>query len=220
VRSAEIVHEGDEQMIFKFIYHCLVAIAFLMFVSCISRASDVTTTSFATPDKTYSIEYLSPTEDDRDIETINVDYNSLITTFDKLNLSTYWSVTATYATGSITQLEGDINAGTLKEVQFDNSAFGIGPGLLLNFRLIEFSGMSLHLNGSGNLIIYSERFPAGGEYYNFMWRGGPVVRYNLGKSKSIGFSYQVSHVSNGQGLSSKNPSYDARGFALRYSSLF
>jgi hypothetical protein len=185
-----------------------------------ARASDVSVTSLATTDKTISIEYLSPTEDDRDIETINVDYNSLIATFDKLNLSTYWSVTGTYATGSITQLEGDINAGTLKEVQFDNSAFGIGPGLLLSFKLVEFNGLSLHLNGAGNLIIYSERFPAGGDYYNFMWRGGPMIQYALGESKSIGFSYQESHVSNGQGLSSKNPSFDAHGFALRYSSSF
>jgi hypothetical protein len=167
-----------------------------------------------------SIEYLSPTEDDRDIETFNVDFNYLLSTFDKLHLSIYFGITGTYATGSITQLEGDINAGTLKEVSYDNSAFGIGPGILLGFYIIKLNRISLHINGSGNFILYSERFPAGGDYYNFMWRGGPMIAYEVGRAKSIGVGYQLSHVSNGQGVLSENPSYDAHGIALRLTGLF
>ena len=123
-------------------------------------------------------------------------------------------------TGSITQFEGDINAGTLKEVKFNNSAFGIGPGILLSFELIKFKKLSFHLNGSGNFILYNEKFPAGGEYHNFMWRGGPMIEYKMGNSRSIGLSFQLSHVSNGQGLSSENPSYNGHGFALRFTGLF
>ncbi|MFQ5469725.1 MAG: acyloxyacyl hydrolase [Gammaproteobacteria bacterium] len=82
------------------------------------------------------------------------------------------------------------------------------------------NSLSLHLIGSGNFIVYSERFPAGGDYYNFMRRAGPMVKYKIGNSMSIGLSYQQSHVSNGQGLSSRNPSYDAHGFALRVASIF
>ena len=105
-------------------------------------------------------------------------------------------------------------------MSFNNSAFGIGPGILLSFEIIRLNKISLHINGSGNFILYSERLPAGGEYYNFLWRGGPMIEYDVGKAKSIGISYQRSHVSNGKGLSTKNPSYDAHGIALRLTGIF
>ena len=91
----------------------------------------------AQDERNITIGYLSPTEDDRNIETFNLDYNTLISRVENLNLSIFFSLTATYATGDITQLEGDVNAGSLSEVNFDNSAFGIGPGLLLRFKLNE-----------------------------------------------------------------------------------
>lgn len=170
--------------------------------------------------RTISIEYLSPTEDDRNIKSINIDFNTLILKIDKLNLSLYAGISGTYATGDITQLEGDINQGTLREVNYKNSAFGVGPGILLSFRLIEVSKLSFNLIGSGHFILYNKRFPAGGDYYNFMWRGGPMVEYELGNNSSIGVSYQDSHMSNGQCLCPRNPSYEGRGFALRYKGLF
>lgn len=195
-------------------------IVFSLIASTMARGDDASEAFMNAGSNTISIEYLSPTKDDRDIETINMDFNSLISRLDELNLSIYFSITGTYVTGNITQLEGDINAGTLREVRFDNSAFGIGPGLLMSFRLIAIDKLSFHLNGSGNFIIYNERFPAGGDYYNFMWRGGSMVEYKLGDSTSIGLSYQRSHVSNGQGVSPDNPSYSAHGFALRFTGLF
>jgi len=171
-------------------------------------------------EKTISVEYLSPTGDDRDIKTYNLDLTTLMSKIDRLNLSIYAGIAATYATGNITQLKGDINQGTLRKVKLDNSAYGLGPGVLLSFRLIEMNRWSINLNGSGHFILYSERFPAGGDYYNFMWRGGPMIEYQVGREKTIGISYQRAHVSNGQGISQENPSYNASGFALRYTSLF
>ncbi|MFQ5597949.1 MAG: hypothetical protein ACE5GK_07850 [Nitrospiria bacterium] len=53
-----------------------------------------------------------------------------------------------------------------------------------------------------------------------MWRGGPVVAYHMGLSKSIIMAYQWAHLSNGQGLGSQNTSYDAEGFALRLMNVF
>ena len=197
----------------------LLVICLMICFSLISQvnASEVTPQKSA---KTISVEYLSPTKDDRNIETVNFDFNVLAAEIEKLNLSTYVGVVGTYATGDITQLEGDINQGTLREVNYKNSAFGVGPGILLSFRLIEIGNVSFSLNGSGHFILYNKRFPAGGDYYNFMWRGGPVIEYKISGNKSVGVSYQESHVSNGQGVSPDNPSYDASGFALRYTSLF
>jgi lipid A 3-O-deacylase len=169
---------------------------------------------------TASVEYLSPTEDDRNIESVNIDINTLVSEIDKLNLSIYAGIAITYATGDITQLEEDINQGTLREVKYKNSAFGAGPGILLSFRLIEINKLSFNLIGSGHFILYTERFPAGGDYYNFLWRGGPMFEYKLEKNRSIGFSYQSSHASNGQCLCPENPSYEGSGFALRYTGWF
>jgi len=182
-----------------------------------SSASDISAIS----DKSiFNIEYLTPTEDDRNIDTLNIDINMLLTRFKMIDLSFYYGITATYVTGSITQLEGNINQGTLREASFDNSAYGIGPGLSTSLRLFDSNKIALLINLSGNLIVYNERFPAGGEYYNLMWRGGAVIEYKLDPTKSIGLSHQWTHVSNGQGATSENPSYEASGFGLRFMGIF
>jgi len=89
-----------------------------------SNASD---TSAIANKSIFNIEYLTPTEDDRNIDTLNIDINMPLTRFKMIDLSFYYGITATYATGSITQLEGKLNQGTLREASFDNSAYGIGP---------------------------------------------------------------------------------------------
>jgi hypothetical protein len=170
--------------------------------------------------KIISIAYLLPTEESRDIKTISVNFNYLISRSEKLNLSIYFDIAGVYATGNISQLEGSLEAGTLKEVHYDNSAFGLGPGLLTEFQFFDRNKLSAHLNGIGNIIIYNKKFPAGGDHYNFMWRGGPAIEYRIGNSKYIGISYQWTHISNGHGLGPQNPSYDAQGFTLMFKGFF
>lgn len=75
---------------------------------------------------------------------------------DSLNLSIYAGFVGTYADGKITQLEGDINQGTLREVNYDSNAFGVGPGILLSFKLIESNRFMFNLIGSGHLVVYNE----------------------------------------------------------------
>ena len=171
-------------------------------------------------EKTVSIEYLTPTEKSRDIRTINVNYGFFLTEVDKLNLPIYVGFTATYATGNITQLEGSLESGTLREVHYDNSAFGLGPVLWNNIRLGGNNRLSISLDGSGGLIVYHKEFPAGGAHYNFMWRGGPALRYDIDKSKSLDVGYLWAHVSNGQGIGAQNPSYNAGGITLRFTGFF
>lgn len=167
-----------------------------------------------------SVEYLEPTDESRDIQTVNVNAYVLITEIKKAGLSIYGGLTASYGDGDITQLEGDVNAGTLREVNLGSEAAGIGPGILVDLRLLRVSRFSLHADGSGSVIIYNREFPAGGDYYNFMWRGGPVLRYVAGSTLEIGLGYWWMHVSNGQGLGPQNPSYDARGPGLEISLSF
>ena len=166
------------------------------------------------------IEYLDSTKDDRDIETVNLDLNYYLFSVAKSKLAIYLDIVATYATGSIRQLEGDLQAGTLKEVEYDNSAFGFGPGLLVDFHIYENNKLSISLEASGNFVVYNKRFPTGGDYYNYMWRGGPSIGYELGSSTSISVAYLRAHISNGQGLGAQNPGYNAHGVALRFAGFF
>jgi lipid A 3-O-deacylase len=164
----------------------------------------------------FSVDYFLPTGEDRDIRTFNMNLYALLGEIEILRLSLNPGLTATYATGSIRQLEGKLSEGTLREVRYDNRAFGLGPGLSVELRLLRLERLSILLSGIGSFIIYDKRFPAGGEYYNFMWRGGPVLRFALFADRFIGISYQWMHVSNGQGTGSRNPSYDARGVILQW----
>jgi len=187
----------------------------------LSNAACVSAAPFSISDrKMVSIEYLTPTENDRDIRTTNIDVYYYLNDVEHINLSISWGLAVTYASGNITQLEGSIAGGNLREVRYENSAVGIGPGLLASFQLWSNEKFSFHLNGSGNFIVYNRRFPAGGDYYNFMWRGGPSFKYNIDNSKAVDIGYHWAHVSNGQGVGPKNPSYEAKGVILRFVGFF
>jgi len=168
----------------------------------------------------YGAEYLFPVADDRNIKTVNLDVYFTVLEFRQINLSVLAGGILTYATGDITQLEGELEEGTLREVNYKNSAFGIGPGALMDLNLPVSSEFSIHFEGAGNIILYSEGFPAGGDQYNFMWRSGPLLQYEFTNSVTANLGYHRSHVSNGQGLVSENPSYNAEGVSVRFSGLF
>jgi hypothetical protein len=116
------------------------------------------------------LEYLYPTDDDRNITTYNLNAYYLIKIKNPIipRLSFYAGLTATYATGDITQLEGELSEGTLREVKYDNEAIGIGPNILADLRLGGINKINFHLDGSGSIILYNKDFPSGGEQYNFM----------------------------------------------------
>lgn len=168
----------------------------------------------------FGVEYFFPTDESRNIKTINFNAYFLFIEINGLNTSFYAGLTSSYATGDITQLEGELEEGTFREVNFKNTAFGMGPGLLVDVRFFRIEKFSFHLNGSGSFILYNKDLPAGGDHYNFMWRAGPVVEYLVKGNNKIGLSYQCAHISNGQGLGLQNPSYDAQGLDIFFSSPF
>lgn len=166
------------------------------------------------------LEYFAPTEDDRKIRTVNLNAYYLLNKTRFPRLSFLVGVTATFASGEITQLEGDINQGTLHEVTYESDAVGIGPGVSTALRLCRIDRFALSLEAAGNIIFYNRDFPAGGDRYNFMWRGGPVLKYSIHQGQEIGLGFHWMHVSNGQGLGPQNPSYDSHGLNIQYSMFF
>lgn len=167
-----------------------------------------------------SLEYLLPSDEDRDIRTHNLEVRYLLSESSMEGLTLFWGVLATYARGEITQLEGSIAQGNLREVTYKTSAFGIGPGVSASYHLLRNDRIALLINASGNVIIYNKRFPVGGDYYNFMWRGGLAVKYYFDNSLALEVGYHLAHISNGQGAGPGNPGYDAEGVIIRFSGVF
>ena len=163
------------------------------------------------------VEYLYPTEEDRQLRTTSVDLLYAVKTVDKARLSVSAGVTATRASGDITQWTGSLSEGTLTATTHESSASGLGPSALARFDLVKRKRVRLSADLSGGLLLYDQDFPAGGERYNFMWRVGPSLTYKLNSSYGIGVGYRWMHVSNGKGITAENPSYDAAGFQVQLS---
>ncbi len=158
----------------------------------------------------FGIEYYTPLDNDRDIQTIsfNVLYGWERDVKSPFTFST--GITLTRAWGSITQLDDTFNP-----VEFENSASGLGPILYLKYEPFNQNGWSLAPDFLGGIIFYSEKFPAGGDIYNFMWRLGGVLTYKVHESNyATGLSFRWMHVSNGQGITPKNPSYEGLGIGI------
>ena len=166
------------------------------------------------------IEYLTPRDQDRDIDTLNLDLNYLLAQQQALRFSVYLGLTLSQAEGNIIQLERDPNNNLLTQVRYETLAFGLGPGVLISVQLLQANRFVLHLDGGGSLLFYNKRFPPGGERYNFIWRAGPRLEYRLGEAAAVGVQYRWAHISNGQGAGAQNPSYDARGAGLVLSGRF
>ncbi|GLX77223.1 hypothetical protein tinsulaeT_05630 [Thalassotalea insulae] len=199
-------------------YFLLTLVLFhVFFVSNNAYAQDNTKNKIAV---LLGFEYLSPIDRDRNIDTYILDVFYPVAEISPINLRISALASFAYATGDITQIEGEYSEGTMHDVNYKNSAFALGPGVQLDWRVFKDEQLSFHLEGIGNLFIYNDKFPAGGKYYNFMWRIGPSVYYKLDNSSKVGVGYHWSHASNGTGVRPENPSYDAEGVFIRYSRLF
>ncbi len=158
------------------------------------------------------IEYYSPTSLSRDIQTISMNFLYGWERTRKFPLTLGGGITLTHAWGSIIQLDDNLN-----DVEFENSASGIGPIFCLKYELLRFQNWSVAPDFLGGVLLYSEKFPAGGDIYNFMWRLGGMLTYKVPESStSLGISYRWMHVSNGQGLTPKNPSYEGAGVGFSF----
>jgi len=160
------------------------------------------------------VEYLAPTDNDRNIQTINLRFSHLLKRIEKNGLQILAGGLFTYADGNISQLEGELESGTLRKINYNNTAIGLGPGVTLRSSLALTPDLTFSIHGSAYFVLYNKRFPAGGDYYNIMWRVGPRFGYSFGGNRAVSLSFLKVHVSNGQGVNSGNPSYDAQGVSF------
>ena len=150
-------------------------------------------------------DHLTPIGKDRDLDTESLHILKKVS--ETPNKSIYRGIT-------ITRPRGDI----LWEKQNRNSsAAGAGPVYLLRYER-QAGKLSTALDISGGFIVYDKKFPAGGQYYNFMWRLGPRFIYKINENSSVNIGYTFMHVSNG--LRTHNPGYDAHGVSLGFSATF
>lgn len=161
------------------------------------------------------LDSLEPIHADRHLKTTDVHVLAAEKRFDTLPLTLRFGVTLSRPSGSITQLEGDFNQGTLHEQTFASSAWGFGPMTQQRLRILHWSDLKLSADLGEGLLWYDHDFPSGGRRYNFMLQAGPTIGFaSPGNPFSVSIGYRWMHVSNGSGLSPQNPSYEASGPVL------
>lgn len=162
----------------------------------------------ANPKVEMEVDYLGPYRDDRDLDTTSLHILKKIS--EKDNRSVYRGITITRARGTVI-LDGQTQSQ-------DSSAVGIGPVYMIRNEKYRSGKLSVAVDMSGGILVYDKVFPAGGRYYNFMWRIGPQVIYKFNENSSFNIGYMGMHVSNG--FKTHNPGYNAHGVSLGFVTIF
>ncbi|WP_021166762.1 Lipid A 3-O-deacylase (PagL) [Sporomusa ovata DSM 2662] len=149
-------------------------------------------------------DYLTTSQNDRDLDTVSLHILKKIS--GTKNKSIYRGITITRPLGNVT-LEHQTQSQ-------DSSAVGIGPIYMIRAEKPYAGKLSAALDMSGGVILYDKPFPAGGRYYDFMWRVGPKFIYKFNDNSSINVGYMLMHVSNG--FKTHNPGYDAHGISFGF----
>lgn len=151
-------------------------------------------------------DYLTPIAKTRDLDTVSLHIlNKISETKDR---SVYRGIT-------ITRVQGNIIFKQQTQAQ-ESSAVGIGPVYMVRNVKYRSGKLSAAVDMSGGFIVYNKKFPAGGEYYNFMWRIGPQFIYKFSPNSSVNIGYMLMHVSNGLHFETHNPSYNAHGVSFAF----
>jgi hypothetical protein len=151
-------------------------------------------------------DHLSPRESDRNLDTLSLHILKKIS--ETKNRSVYAGIT-------ITRPRGDI---TVDQQSQDSTVVGVGPVYMIRNEKYHSGKLAAAFDMSGGFIVYNKKFPAGGEFYNFMWRAGPQLIYKMNENSSVNLGYMLMHVSNG--LKTHNPSYNAHGVSFGFMSKF
>jgi lipid A 3-O-deacylase len=162
------------------------------------------------------LEELNATGNDRHIRTTNLDLLYRFWKLDRPYFKLYGGITVSRALGTITQTTGSLAAGTLGNTTFDSGATGAGPVLAGRAEFLRRGNLSASVDGSLGVLWYDRDFPAGGSRYEFMWRLGPAISYSFTDRQTLSVVYTGMHVSNGQGESPHNPTYNAKGLGVQF----
>lgn len=157
-------------------------------------------------------EYLYPIHDNRQIETLSFNVMHVWERWRDHPFTFGTGLTFTGVRGEITQHDDN-----WQRIVSDTAAIGLGPIFRVKFEPFVYRGFSPGAGVSGGLILYSDHFPPGGDIYNFMWRADVSLNYRGDDNRSFfSISWKTMHVSNGQGISDKNPSYEGDGLELSW----
>ncbi|MDU2065625.1 MAG: acyloxyacyl hydrolase [Sporomusaceae bacterium] len=179
----------------------------------VTAAAATTATTPAAPTENQielDFDYLTPISSDRKVDTYSLHILQKIS--ESETRSVYRGLTVTRAYGNVTLT--NLNQHTPR----DSSTVGVGPVYMVRNEKYRSGKFSAAIDMSGGLILYDKAFPAGGRSFNFMWRIGPELIYKFDKDSSIHLGYMLMHVSDG--FKTRNPSYNATGVTLGFSSKF
>lgn len=159
-------------------------------------------------------EYLIPTKYSDKIQTISFHSFFWKPYLKNISLKINIGLSSTYAWGYTSYYR--IKSDTTFKTDHKTSAFGVGPALQIDYAPIKIKNISVNVEASGGFILYSNRFPYGGDVYNFMFRAGPSIEYKINNHYVFKIGYRWMHVSNGKGLGKQNPFYEAQGINLGF----
>lgn len=162
------------------------------------------------PIQEFGIDRLTPIHADRQITTTSLHWRAREKALAPGRAELRLGATVSRATGRIVQpVPGGLAV-------LDSPGWGAGPAVDLRLTLLQQPSWQLQLHGSAAVLLHDRRFPAGGDRYNGMFRVGPSVAAERPGGARIELGWTWMHVSNGQGLGAHNPSYEARGWSLRW----
>ena len=160
-------------------------------------------------------DYLVPTRFNNPIKTANFNCFFWKKRFHKNYMLASVGITGTYAWGYVQQFKNTSDSTSEIDV-YKTSAFGIGPIIQVEHTIFKINRFALVGEASGGVILYSNRFPYGGDFYNFMFRMGPSISYRISKNGYLKMGYRWMHVSNGKGYGNQNPFYEAQGIGIAF----
>jgi hypothetical protein len=161
-----------------------------------------------------SAEYLVPTHFSDKIQTVSIHAYFWKQYFKDIYLKVNVGLTSTYAWGYTSRYK--LRSDTLFVSNYKTTGLGLGPSLQIDFAPFKIKRFSLVVEASGGFILYTNRFPYGGDIYNFMFRTGPSITYEINKNCFFKTGYRWMHVSNGQGRGTQNPFYEAQGINVGF----
>jgi hypothetical protein len=161
--------------------------------------------------------YLAPTRSSRQVQTAILDLLFGVEVFDFFGIDLYAGLSVAGASGWITQWDDHF-----VDVRYDTRAGALGPVFV--FRVEPFrplcvanggcAGFSFAVDAGGALLFYSSHFPPGGDIYDFAWRVGGTLGYQVTPRFRVELGGRWMHVSNGQGLGPFNPAYEGAGVTI------
>lgn len=163
----------------------------------------------------FGLEYYYPFHWNRQINTVNLNGFIGKEFVRDIGLQIFAGATITHAWGNIIAVNE-----FHKEEKYETSAIGIGPIILLRLQPLTIDNFSFSVDALGGIILYNKSFPPGGDIYNFIFRLGGTITFEVGNNYSLNFGLRRMHISNGQGVGSFNPFYEGNGLSLNLTKHF